>query len=169
MHKFVNVDQTLCIGCQTCMAACVVNHTGKRIFALQTDSYDFTPRIHVVKTKETTKPIHCHQCLKPKCLEACSFGVITLGKDAVLLDETKCRGCGKCAQACPFDAINMTMIYHGDTHGQPFRRIAYKCDLCAHTETGEPACIPACPTEALSLFDPVETLARAKAAKKRKR
>jgi electron transport protein HydN len=63
----------------------------------------------------------------------------------------------------------MTMTYHGDTHGQPFRMVAYKCDLCAHTETGEPACIPACPTEALSLFDPVEArakaLAKAKAAK----
>ncbi|MCH4178341.1 MAG: 4Fe-4S dicluster domain-containing protein [Megasphaera sp.] len=169
MHKFVNVDQTLCIGCKTCMAACVVNHTGKRIFALQPDSCNFAPRIHVVTTKTTTNPVHCLQCPKPKCLEACPFGVITLGNDAVLLDETQCRGCGKCARACPFGAIHMTMISHSDTAGRPFRMVAYKCDLCAHTETGEPACIQACPTEALSLFDPVaaraKALAKAKAIK----
>lgn len=54
----------------------------------------------------------------------------------------------------------MTKIYHGDTKGRPFRIVAYKCDLCANTETGEPACIPACPTEALSLFDPAVVAAQ---------
>ena len=87
-------------------------------------------------------------------MEACPFQCISLGPDSVVIDEDACRGCGKCSRACPFQAINMTKIYHGDTKGRPFRIVAYKCDLCANTETGEPACIPACPTEALSLFDP---------------
>ena len=69
-------------------------------------------------------------------MEACPFHCISLGPDSVVIDEEACRGCGKCSRACPFQAINMTKIYHGDTKGRPFRIVAYKCDLCANTETG---------------------------------
>ena len=131
MFKHVKTDPELCIGCKTCMAACVASHTGKALFALKPKSFDFTPRVHVVYTSKVTKAVQCQQYPKPRCMEA-----------------------------CPFQAINMTKIYHGDTKGRPFRIVAYKCDLCANTETGEPACIPACPTEALSLFDPAVVAAQ---------
>lgn len=165
MFKHVVTDPELCIGCKTCVAACVVSHTGKRIFALKPDSYDFTPRVHIVYTDKITKAVQCQQCPKPLCLEACPFHCISMGPDSVVIDEDACRGCTKCAQACPFNAIIMTKLYHGDTKGRPFRIVAYKCDLCAHTESGKPACIPACPTEALRLVDPA-ALAAARAQKK---
>lgn len=164
MYKHVKTDPELCIGCKTCVAACVVSHTGRALFALQPDSYDFTPRVHVVFTPTLTKAVQCQQCAKPLCLEACPYHCISLGKETVVIDEDACHGCTKCAQACPFDAIIMTKIRHGKTHGRPFRIVAYKCDLCQHTVTRQPACIPACPTEALSLFDPQ---ARANAKAKR--
>ena len=44
MNKFIKSDPMLCIGCRTCMVACVVNHTEKNVFAMDPDSYDFTPR-----------------------------------------------------------------------------------------------------------------------------
>lgn len=231
MNKSIKADPQLCIGCRTCMIACVVNHTGKRIFEIDPNGYDFNPRVHIQKTKTMTKPIQCHHCPKPFCMAACPFDVITLGKESVNLDEDRCTGCGFCAKACPFGAITMAEIYHvtdtvkaqaipapdiakawelekeqeelnkhpepvgffhnlfGDGHRKrqqaatpkpaspcaekpipltkgkfSIRTIAYKCDLCAHTETGQPACVPACPTGALSIIDPAAIAAKAKAA-----
>lgn len=230
MNKSIKADPQLCIGCRTCMIACVVNHTGKRIFEIDPNGYDFNPRVHIQKTKTMTKPIQCHHCPKPFCMAACPFDVITLGNESVDLDEDRCTGCGFCADACPFGAITMAEIYHvndrikaraipapdiaqalelearqKEEHTQPkpvgffhnlrslfggrsrrsqeepapqycsekpillkkgkfsLRTIAYKCDLCAHTDTGQPACVPACPTGALSIVDPAAIAAAAKA------
>lgn len=40
MFKHVKTDPELCIGCKTCMAACVASHTGKALFALKPKSFD---------------------------------------------------------------------------------------------------------------------------------
>ena len=34
MFNHIKTDPELCIGCKTCMAACVASHTGKALFAL---------------------------------------------------------------------------------------------------------------------------------------
>ena len=101
MNKFIKSDPMLCIGCRTCMIACVVNHTGKNVFNMDPDSYDFTPRVQIQITKDMTKPVQCRQCPKPKCMEACPFNAISMGEDSVILDQDICKGCGKCAKACP--------------------------------------------------------------------
>lgn len=115
MFNHIKTDPELCIGCKTCMAACVASHTGKALFAMKPNSFDFTPRVHVVYTSKITKAVQCQQCPKPRCLDACPFNCISLGEDSVVIDEDACRGCGKCSKACPFDAITMTRIYHGNT------------------------------------------------------
>lgn len=138
MNKFIKSDPMLCIGCRTCMIACVVNHTGKNVFNMDPDSYDFTPRVQIQITKDMTKPVQCRQCPKPKCMEACPFNAISMGEDSVILDQDICKGCGKCAKACPFDGITMARIYHGDTKGRPFRQLAFKCDLCHGTDQAFP-------------------------------
>ena len=80
MNKFIKSDPMLCIGCRTCMIACVVNHTGKNVFNMDPDSYDFTPRVQIQITKDMTKPVQCRQCPKPKCMEACPFNAISMVK-----------------------------------------------------------------------------------------
>lgn len=80
MFKHVKTDPELCIGCKTCMAACVASHTGKALFALKPKSFDFTPRVHVVYTSKVTKAVQCQQCPKPRCMEACPFHCISLGR-----------------------------------------------------------------------------------------
>ncbi len=61
------------------------------------------------------------------------MGVVTVA-------EELCDGCGACAEACRFDAIN---LHDG---------IPLICDLCG----GEPACVAVCPTGALSFEETEE-------------
>jgi Fe-S-cluster-containing dehydrogenase component len=60
---------------------------------------------------------------------------------AYYMDE-KCDGCGKCMQACPYDAI----YFNEDL------KVCQKCTGCAHLlDNGFelPRCVEACPTEAM--------------------
>lgn len=49
---------------------------------------------------------NCQKCLSHKCLSACKFGAISIGRDKAYIDPDKCKECGKCAQACPYNAIS---------------------------------------------------------------
>ena len=40
-----------------------------------------------------------------KCITITGCPAISLGEDAIVIDEALCYGCGLCAQVCPFDAI----------------------------------------------------------------
>lgn len=81
----------------------------------------------------------CNQCSEPACLEVCPTGAITKSEadGIVRIKETKCLGCGLCDLACPYGGI--------DFH--PGSKKASKCDLC----DGDPQCLSACPTKAISL------------------
>ena len=59
MNGYVQGDPMLCIGCRTCMIACVVAHEGKRIFEIDPDGYDFHPKLKVVKTWNVSVPVQC--------------------------------------------------------------------------------------------------------------
>ncbi len=48
---------------------------------------------------------NCQKCMSKKCQQACNFGAITMGSDKAHIDQKKCKECGKCAQACPYNAI----------------------------------------------------------------
>lgn len=48
---------------------------------------------------------NCQMCMAKKCLGACNFGAITFEQGRAHIDHKKCRECGKCAEACPYNAI----------------------------------------------------------------
>lgn len=48
---------------------------------------------------------NCQKCMGKACQNSCNFGAITIGKDRAYIDPGKCKECGKCAQACPYNAI----------------------------------------------------------------
>jgi DMSO reductase anchor subunit/NAD-dependent dihydropyrimidine dehydrogenase PreA subunit len=85
-------------------------------------------------------------------LEGCPASAIT--KDpatgAVVVDPKHCMGCKYCTWACPYDAPRYA----------PGKGIVEKCDFCVERLTaGEaPACVCACPTNALRHgdYDPAE-------------
>ncbi len=151
MNRFVKGNSELCIGCRTCMIACVVAHEGKQIFQIDPDGYDFHPRLNVVKTATKTMTVQCHHCENAPCVKVCPVDAMTQGANSVELNEDKCIGCRQCVMACPFGAVQMVEKKFNPRHDvSPIT--AHKCDLCQSTGDG-PACVRVCPTEALTFYD----------------
>lgn len=79
----------------------------------------------------------CRGCLAHKCAAACKVGAITFEHDDNIkngkstrakIDKSKCVECGKCAEACPYSAIN--------NFKRPCEK-ACKADAIHMAETGE--------------------------------
>lgn len=142
MNSFVIANPNRCIGCRTCLIACVAAHSKENIFLSKEENFEFNPRLSVIRTANVTGPIQCRQCENAACLNVCPNGSITNKDGVVTINKNTCIGCKTCAVACPFGAIEMAMVDN--------KVIANKCDLCKARGNG-PACIEICPTSALKL------------------
>ena len=82
---------------------------------------------------------------------------IRIGPDQQAGDLT-CIGCATCANSCPYDNIQMVQIRNQegkfivDEQTQTPILKATKCDLCVD-QLGGPACVRACPHDALIRAD----------------
>lgn len=52
----------------------------------------------------------CQGCVARPCESACKFGAIKVEGGKSVIDHTKCKSCGLCAQACPFQAITKIIV-----------------------------------------------------------
>lgn len=95
---------------------------------------------------------NCQKCLGKKCMQACKFDAITMLRNKAYIDPEKCKECGQCYQACPYNAIVDIM--------RPCRR-ACPVDAIQVGEEGRVdiddekcircgACISSCPFGAIS-------------------
>ena len=90
----------------------------------------------------------------------CPTGAIhrsQVGGTVVINDDT-CIGCATCANSCPYNNIRMVEIRGRNGEAlvdeesrRPILK-ATKCDLC-YTNPGGPACVRACPHDALTRVD----------------
>lgn len=48
---------------------------------------------------------NCQKCMMKKCQQACHFKAITMLRDRAYIDPNNCKECGKCSEACPYNAI----------------------------------------------------------------
>ncbi|MGL5436869.1 MAG: 4Fe-4S dicluster domain-containing protein [Lachnospiraceae bacterium] len=48
---------------------------------------------------------NCQNCMGKACQNSCNFGAISMGRNRAYIDPDQCKECGKCAQACPYNAI----------------------------------------------------------------
>ena len=48
---------------------------------------------------------NCQKCMSRACQQACRFGAISMGRDKSYIDPAKCKECGQCSKACPYNAI----------------------------------------------------------------
>ena len=131
----IQMDTTVCRGCQACVLACSLHHEGECSPNLS--------RVAVVKDMRRHEfgIFLCRHCNDPACVDACPSGALSVdGHGWVLLHEDDCTRCGSCVEACPHDAI-----FHNRNQDRYL-----KCDMCASREAS-PVCVAVCPSKALGL------------------
>ncbi|KPL03663.1 MAG: hypothetical protein AMJ73_05845 [candidate division Zixibacteria bacterium SM1_73] len=158
----VLTDLTRCVGCRTCEAAC--NEVNK----LPPPKIPFDDQSVFEKTRRTSEraytvvnrypnpkpggpPIYvkhqCRHCDEPACASACLVAAFTKTPEgAVSYNEGVCVGCRYCMTACPF----YVPAYE---YNDPFSPEIKKCTMCYDTRIskgGIPACVEACPMEAMT-------------------
>ncbi|MGD2151998.1 MAG: 4Fe-4S dicluster domain-containing protein [Gemmatimonadales bacterium] len=143
-------DVTKCTGCERCVAACVEQNGGDPIRAqldraTTKDGLSANRLLSVAKVAEGRfARLSCMHCLEPSCVSACLVGGISKTPEGpVVYDPAKCIGCRYCMLACPFHIPRYEW-----SEPTPFMR---KCDMCFQRQLqGKvPACVDACPNEAL--------------------
>lgn len=155
VSKCVRGNSDLCMGCRTCLIACVEAHSKRPVFEMKPGELNFNPKLHMIKTFDITVPFQCRHCENPECIKACKKDAIFVDEEGrVLVDEEKCDGCMDCMEACPIGAIDMAPACLTEEGGE-IKYVANKCDLCKGVEGG-PACIRVCPTDALRLVETSE-------------
>jgi carbon-monoxide dehydrogenase iron sulfur subunit len=128
----ISVLAEKCTGCRICELAC--SHAKLESFA---------PKNACIKVVTLdywgfSNPVFCVQCKQPNCVKACTAQALHQTESGtILLDETKCTGCGLCMEDCPIGAVNW----------DEERKLPMICDLCG----GKPACVEWCPMTALTL------------------
>lgn len=147
-------DAALCVACRRCELACSAYNTGETQPALSKVKVNRNllfgvagAQVGMVRGDGIFGNFRvvqdtCRQCPHPvPCQVACPNGAIEVVPpvNARVVNESKCTGCGICAEACPWEMISLT--------GAPAAAgtKATKCTLC----DGNPECVEACPAGAL--------------------
>jgi formate dehydrogenase iron-sulfur subunit len=156
------VDITKCTGCEKCVAACIKENN------LNEDKADFDRavskdglsdnRLLSILELDSGRFARksCMHCLEPSCVSACLVGGITKSKEGpVVYDPDKCIGCRYCMLSCPF---HIPRYEWGKTI--PFMK---KCGMCYERlkEGSLPACVEACPSNAITFGNRDELLKKA--------
>lgn len=179
------MDLTKCQGCSTCVVACkMANLTGPKVQWI---------KLFRVEQQEPPDvwwiPYHCMHCEVAPCVVVCPTGASYVNdKGVVLVDYSKCIGCGLCVNACPYDARELVK---GETYfssllqyeekgiqeggyRQHVPNVVEKCTMCIdnpETQQYGPACVRHCPTGARmwgDLDDPNSEVAKQVASGKAK-
>ena len=136
-------DMTKCIGCRSCEIACnEQNNTPadlrwRRVGEIEGGSYPDTARHYL--------SMGCNHCLSAECIKGCPVDAYT--KDPVtgivLHSADACIGCQYCVWNCPYSVPQFN----------PERGVVGKCDMCHGrlTDGLEPACVNACPENAIQI------------------
>ncbi len=153
------VDVSKCTGCKTCTIACKdakdlpVGRNFRHVFEYAGGSWrqDRATGAWHQDVFAYYVSIGCNQCEDPACVKVCPTRAhFKRSEDGlVLIDTSKCIGCGMCARACP---------YHAPELDAATRKMT-KCDACRdRLERGlMPICVEACTQRALE-FGPIEEL-----------
>jgi Fe-S-cluster-containing hydrogenase component 2/CRP-like cAMP-binding protein len=96
-RRLMVIDLDRCTRCDECVQACVATHDDDRS-RLFLDG----PRVG-----KYLVPATCRSCLDPVCMIGCPVGSIHRGDNGQILIRDWCIGCKKCAEQCPYAAIQM--------------------------------------------------------------
>lgn len=148
------VDTTRCIGCRQCEIACAEAHDlpvpdVRNDKGLEHHREPSTTQWTVVNKFETDKGTvfvkkQCMHCGQPACAAACPTNAMDKTHEGpVIWHGDRCMGCRYCMVACPFEIPKFE-------YESPNPRIQ-KCIMCYdRLQEGKlPACVEACPADAL--------------------
>lgn len=161
----VMVDLSRCVGCRSCEAACNDEQNLPEPETSFTDASVFEQNAHGHRrrTNETCytvinkyepagrehplyRKVQCNHCQEPACLSSCFVNAYTKTPEgAVIYDPDVCVGCRTCMIACPFYVPTFK-------YSSAFQPRILKCIFCYDTRLKfgkQPACVEACPQEAL--------------------
>jgi len=149
------VDTTRCIGCRQCEVACAEAHglpvpEPAKDEALASHREPTTDQWTVVNRFDTDKgPVfvkkQCMHCGQPACAAACPTNAMEKTHEGpVIWHGDRCMGCRYCMMACPFEIPKFE-------YDSPNPKIQ-KCIMCFdRLQEGKiPACVEACPMDALT-------------------
>lgn len=147
------VDTTKCIGCRKCEEACAEIHgfpkpeSGNKVFEERREP-STTEWTVVNRFKTDVGDVfvkkQCMHCGQPACAAACPTKAMLKTKEGpVIWRSNKCMGCRYCMVSCPFGIPKFE-------YESPIPDIQ-KCNFCwERQQEGEiPACVEACPMEAI--------------------
>jgi Fe-S-cluster-containing dehydrogenase component/DMSO reductase anchor subunit len=137
----VSLDR--CTGCKACVSAChslngLDDHEAWRDVGTLLGGNE-------APAWQQTITSACHHCEDPGCMNGCPVGAYEKDKDTGIVRhlDDQCIGCSYCILKCPYDVPKYSKK----------RGIVRKCDMC-HQRLAEgeaPACVQACPTEAIRI------------------
>ena len=140
-HGLFVLDLNRCTGCAACVVACKNENqvaeglSWRRVHTFNRQRLATAPVFHLT--------LACNHCLEPACLHNCPANAYTKepSTGAVLIDQILCMGCRYCAWVCPYEAPQYNSAIG----------VMEKCTFCDQrlTEDLPPACVTACPTDAL--------------------
>ncbi|MCB2229796.1 4Fe-4S dicluster domain-containing protein [bacterium] len=158
------VDVTRCTACEKCVAACVKGN-GEDYWEAEHDRATTKDGLSSHRVSTVLKVDYgrfarksCMHCLEPSCVSACLVGGLSKTADGpVVYDQDKCIGCRYCMLACPFHIPRYEW-----QNTVPF---VVKCDMCVDRLAlgQQPACVEACPEQALRFGDRDSLLSQAHA------
>jgi Fe-S-cluster-containing dehydrogenase component/CRP-like cAMP-binding protein len=147
------IDLDRCTRCDDCVRACAATHDNNPKFIR-----------HGRERNGIMVANACMHCVDPVCMIGCPTGAIHREsmEGQVVINDLTCIGCATCANSCPYDNIQMVEIrdrqgeFIVDVETQTPILKASKCDLCLD-QLGGPACVRACPHDALIRADMRDT------------
>lgn len=110
----IKIDRSRCIGCLTCVTACVVSH--------QTESGDARNRV-TIDSETKPAPIFCRHCERPECVYTCMTGAMKKNPETgyVEYDKNQCASCYMCIMSCPYGILKYDSIHQKEI---------MKCNMC---------------------------------------
>ncbi len=149
-------DARACSGCKACQEACKDKNQlpagllWRRVIEVSGGGWQQVGSAWENNIFAYNLSLACNHCTHPKCAGVCPTSAYSVRPDGiVLIDPTKCMGCGYCAWACPYGVPQF------DTR----QGIMTKCDFCHDAiDAGlPPSCVAACPLRVLE-FGTLETI-----------
>lgn len=176
------VDTTKCSGCRSCQVACKQwnNLPGEKttffagpeytnpaeLSAITFNHVKFFPIDRTNPEKPVWMIMHkkCYHCEIANCLRICPQHAISKLDGWVVIDQSKCIGCGACVNECVYKVPQvLDESLHKYGLEQPLvKDKSYKCHACTVNKRDVPACAYHCPTGALTFGERAALMRKAR-------